>query len=288
MAIAIVALIIGLTGTGVAVYTLPRNSVGTAQIKKGAVTNTRLANNSVGTKRIKNNAVTSLKIRNRTIQEADLSWDLWEEIRGAAGATGAPGPKGATGARGPQGPQGPQGATGPQGPGFTGQYGQWSSLQDQGGSSFAGGATIPILFDHADITPTAGVSMDANLWNWRLEGPMTWAGAYSAQVKKTGAGSAVLHVWWQYALPKTGCDEDSDFQPMPNSATAHTLSSAGEQAVLAVQYVLAVPEGGMCARVVAQAEGSGSEPEEIVFPFEAASGYRPAAPSVIANVWRIA
>jgi len=288
MAIAIVALIIGLTGTGVAVYTLPRNSVGTAQIKKGAVTNTRLGNNSVGTKRIKNNAVTSLKIKNRTIQEADLSWALWEEIRGAAGATGAPGPKGATGARGPQGPQGPQGATGPQGPGFTGQYGQWSSLQDQGGSSFAGGATIPILFDHADITPTAGVSMDANLWNWRLEGPMTWAGAYSAQVKKTGAGSAVLHVWWQYALPKTGCDEDSDFQPMPNSATAHTLSSAGEQAVLAVQYVLAVPEGGRCARVVAQAEGSGSEPEEIVFPFEAASGYRPAAPSVIANVWRIA
>ena len=80
MAIAIVALIIGLTGTGVAVYTLPRNSVGTTQIKKGAVTNTRLGNNSVGTKRIKNNAVTSLKIRNRTIREADLSWDLWEEI----------------------------------------------------------------------------------------------------------------------------------------------------------------------------------------------------------------
>ena len=36
MAVAIVALIVGLTGTGIAAYTLPRNSVGTAELKKAA------------------------------------------------------------------------------------------------------------------------------------------------------------------------------------------------------------------------------------------------------------
>ena len=283
MAVAIAALIVGLTGTGIAAYTLPRNSVGTGQLKKASVTNTRLANNSVGTKRIKNNAVTSLKIRNRTIQEADLSWDLWQEIRSAAGAPGAPGPPGPPGSRGATGPQGPQGEAA-----FTPEYGQWSSLQTQGGASFTPGVVVPVLFNNRDITPTSGVSIDPNLWNWRLSGPMTWTGAYSAQVLKSGAGSATLSIWWQYASPASGCDEDSDFQPMPNSATRHSLASAGEQAVLAVQYVLPVPADGMCARLVMQADGTASDVQEITLPFEAASGYRPAAPSVIANVWRIA
>ncbi len=103
MAVAIAALIVWLTGTGIAAYTLPRNSVGTAQLKEAAVTNTRLANNSVGTKRIKNNAVTSLKIRNRTIQKADLSWDLWQELETKVGRTGPAGPGGLRGRRGRRG-----------------------------------------------------------------------------------------------------------------------------------------------------------------------------------------
>ncbi|MEO2139218.1 MAG: hypothetical protein ABGX91_03130 [Thermoleophilia bacterium] len=58
---------------------------------------------------------------------------------------------------------------------------------------------------------------------------------------------------------------------------------------VAVQYVIPVPASGMCARLLAQSTAAiASEAEEMVFPFEPASGYRPAGPSFIANVWRIA
>ncbi len=287
MAVAIAALIVGLTGTGIAAYTLPRNSVGTAQLKKAAVTNTRLANNSVGTKRIKNNAVTSLKIRNRTIKQADLSWDLWQELETKVGRRGPAGPGG------PQGPQGPQGAQGPQGPqgeaAFTPEYAQYSSLQEQGGTAFAGQVVIPVLFNNVDVSPTSGISLDNNLWNWRLAGPAVYTGAYSAQVRKTGNGTATVHIWWQYATPSSGCNEDADFGPMANSSTQKSLSATGEQVNVAVQYVIPVPASGMCARLVAQSTATiPSEAEEMIFPFEPASGYRPAGPSFIANVWRIA
>jgi len=76
---------------------------------------------------------------------------------------------------------------------------------------------------------------------------------------------------------------------MANSSTQKSLSTAGEQVNVAVQYVIPVPASGMCARLLAQSTAAiASEAEEMVFPFEPASGYRPAGPSFIANVWRIA
>jgi len=77
--IASVALLLALGGTGVAAVTvLPRNSVGTAQLKS--------------------NAVTSAKVRNGSLLRADFR-------RGQI-------PAGPTGARGPQGPAGPPGPAG--------------------------------------------------------------------------------------------------------------------------------------------------------------------------------
>jgi hypothetical protein len=83
--VAFLALFLALGGTSVAAsqVLLPRNSVGTAQLKNGAVT--------------------KQKINKKTISA----------LRGARGAQGAPGPAGPQGPQGPQGPEGPAGAPNP-------------------------------------------------------------------------------------------------------------------------------------------------------------------------------
>jgi hypothetical protein len=76
------AVFIALGGGAYAAATLPFNSVGTNQLKRGAVTNTKLARD----------AVTSSKVKDGSLLKADF----------AAGQlpTGAQGPKGDTGAKG--------------------------------------------------------------------------------------------------------------------------------------------------------------------------------------------
>ena len=85
--IACVALLLALGGVSWAATTLPRNSVGTAQLK--------------------NNAVTSRKVKNHSLLRADFK--SGQIPRGPAG------PAGPAGATGPAGPQGPKGPTGPAG-----------------------------------------------------------------------------------------------------------------------------------------------------------------------------
>jgi hypothetical protein len=89
LVVACLALLVALGGTSVAaINALPRNSVGTAQLK--------------------NNAVTSFKVRNGSLSSEDFK-------RGKLPA-GPQGPAGPSGPRGPAGPAGPQGATGPPSP----------------------------------------------------------------------------------------------------------------------------------------------------------------------------
>lgn len=89
LVIACIALGIALGGTGYAtVLQVPKNSVGTAQLKSSAVTNGKLAPN----------AVTSAKVRNRSLLRADF----------AAGQL----PAGPAGPTGPTGPAGPPGVSG--------------------------------------------------------------------------------------------------------------------------------------------------------------------------------
>jgi hypothetical protein len=91
--VACVALLLALGGVSWAATALPRNSVGTAQLK--------------------NNAVTSRKVKNRSLLRVDFkNGQIPRGARGPAGPagpTGAAGPKGATGARGPTGPAGSSG-----------------------------------------------------------------------------------------------------------------------------------------------------------------------------------
>jgi hypothetical protein len=85
MVVALIALFVALGGAGYAAVTLPRNSVGAAQLKKRAVTPPKVAKKTIA---------------------------LFRGQRGRQGPAGAPGPQGA---QGPAGPAGPTGPTGPAG-----------------------------------------------------------------------------------------------------------------------------------------------------------------------------
>ena len=93
MVVACLALLVALGGTSLATVSavLPKNSVGTPQLKK----------NAVGTAKLKNGAVTSAKVKNGSLLAVDFK----------------PGqlPGGSAGAQGLQGPPGPQGEKGPKG-----------------------------------------------------------------------------------------------------------------------------------------------------------------------------
>jgi hypothetical protein len=87
LAISVIALVVALGGTSYAAFTLPRNSVGSAQIKS----------NSVATSDIRSNAVTSTKIKNGSLLKTDFAFgQLPAGATGPAGPAGAPGPAGLT------------------------------------------------------------------------------------------------------------------------------------------------------------------------------------------------
>jgi hypothetical protein len=109
MVVAFIALLAALGSSAYAQLTIPRNSVGNAQLKR--------------------NAVTSSKVRNGSLLSRDFrAGQLPQGPRGPAGPQGPAGPagpegprgltgeRGPVGERGPAGPQGPAGPVGPAGP----------------------------------------------------------------------------------------------------------------------------------------------------------------------------
>jgi hypothetical protein len=105
LVVACLALLVSLTGTGIAAveHLVPRNSVGTPQLK--------------------NDAVTSAKVKNRSLLKTDFkAGQLPAGARGATGPTGATGPPGPAGAPGPQGLVGPPGPAGSPSPGLVAAY----------------------------------------------------------------------------------------------------------------------------------------------------------------------
>jgi hypothetical protein len=91
------ALFVAIGGASYAAITLPKNSVGAAQIKKSAVT--------------------GAKVKAGTLDASDFkAGALSAAAAGLAGTQGPTGPTGPTGAQGPTGPTGPTGAQGPTGP----------------------------------------------------------------------------------------------------------------------------------------------------------------------------
>jgi hypothetical protein len=98
-------------GGGAYALTVPRNSVGTRELKRNAVTSSK----------IRARAVTSAKVRDRSLLARDFKGG--ELPRGPAGPAGAAGPRGAPGPQGPQGPAGPITGMLPSGVTLRGAYG---------------------------------------------------------------------------------------------------------------------------------------------------------------------
>ena len=91
LVVAFVALFVALGGTGYAALQLPKNSVGSKQIRKGAVKTSEIANN----------AVTGRKVRPRSLTAADFRvGSLPRGERGPAGPAGPTGPAGSARAYG--------------------------------------------------------------------------------------------------------------------------------------------------------------------------------------------
>lgn len=91
MVVASLALLVALAGTGYAAVNLPANSVGTAQLKNGAVT--------------------AVKVKRATLLKSNFAANqLPRGPRGFVGPPGPPGAVGGAGARGPTGPAGPSGS----------------------------------------------------------------------------------------------------------------------------------------------------------------------------------
>jgi hypothetical protein len=78
---ATIALVLALTGGAYAAVTLPRNSVGSREIRTGAV----------GSSEIRNDAVRSRDVRDHSLQEKDLSSTARDALRGNAGPAGPAG-----------------------------------------------------------------------------------------------------------------------------------------------------------------------------------------------------
>lgn len=126
MATALVALFVSLGGVSYAVTQLPRNSVGSAQIRSGAVT--------------------SSDVRDRSLKLADLS------AAARAGLTGAPGRNGVNGAPGPRGERGDAGT-----PGAAGAKGDKGDKGETG----PGAAFVTARRDAGDTLVTSAGTFDA-------------------------------------------------------------------------------------------------------------------------------
>ena len=84
-----VAVFIALGGTSYAVLELPRNSIGSRQIRAKAV----------GSSEIRANAVRSRQVKTRSLRIADLTRTARRALRGQRGPSGSPGPAGAPAAK---------------------------------------------------------------------------------------------------------------------------------------------------------------------------------------------
>ena len=107
------ALFIALGSVSYAAVALPKNSVGSKQIKNGRVKNSDLATNAVTTAKVRNGSLLATDFKAGQLAASGPAGP--QGAQGPAGPQGAQGPAGPQGAHGPTGPQGAQGPTGPQG-----------------------------------------------------------------------------------------------------------------------------------------------------------------------------
>lgn len=152
LAVAMLALFVALGGTGYAALALPKNSVGSKQLRKNAVKNSDIAAN----------AVTGAKVRRGSLNASDFN----------AGSVPT-GPQGPRGERGERGLEGPRGATGspafgavlgrgvavPAGTSFLAPSGQLAAdLNENDVSSFTPSATMTASDLAVTLTVATGLA----------------------------------------------------------------------------------------------------------------------------------
>jgi hypothetical protein len=143
MVVACLALAVSLGGVGYAAIKLPKNSVGTVQLRTGAVT--------------------SKKVRNHSLVAADFRRGVL--LRGAVGPSG---PQGVQGSQGAQGPKGEQGAKGE--PGVSGYVHTGVQVPSVPGTAatYEGSAKCPagtnVLGGGAYVSPTGYPAALAQSW----------------------------------------------------------------------------------------------------------------------------
>jgi hypothetical protein len=86
MVVACVALAVALGGTSYAAIKLPRNSVGTQQLRKNAVVATKLSARSVGPQKLQNNAVTTRTVKDNQLTGAKIVESSLETVPSAVAA----------------------------------------------------------------------------------------------------------------------------------------------------------------------------------------------------------
>ena len=123
MMVAMTALFVALGGVSYAAVKLPKNSVGTNQIRKNAVTSAKIKNSTIVGADVRNSSLTSADIKNRSLLAVDFRLGQL--------------PRGPRGFEGPQGPAGPAGA-----PGLSALQ-LISGLVDGGSGSHSSTATCP-------------------------------------------------------------------------------------------------------------------------------------------------
>ncbi len=97
---ATIAVFIALGGVSYAAVTLPKNSVGRAQIKRNAVTGLKVNGSSLAGSDIRNSSLTGSDVKDGSLTAKDFNGS----VQGAKGPSGAQGPKGDSGADGAPGP----------------------------------------------------------------------------------------------------------------------------------------------------------------------------------------
>lgn len=195
MAVALLALFVALGGAAYAAVVLPANSVGTEQLRKGAVTGKKLADD----------AVTSAKVRDGSLLASDFeSGQLPAGAQGEQGPRGPVGPAGEEGEGGPTGAQGAtgeEGATGPEGAtGEVGATGATGEVGPTGPTGEAGSALAYALIEAngslvaADSKDVLGVEREGEYYCLDLAVPVHNASATWATVSVTNARNYMLDV----------------------------------------------------------------------------------------------
>jgi Collagen triple helix repeat (20 copies) len=198
MIVALAALFVALGGTSYAAFSLPKNSVGRAQIKSGAVTRTKIAKGTLAALHGRR-GVTGPRGPSGAQGIPGIPGIQGipgvQGIQGLPGVQGDPGPKGDQGIQGIQGIQGPPGVQGDPGPVAAGYITSALTKVSPGGTATAsahcplgmivtGGGVYPIDDD-------VNISIVSSDWDYSTEPhPDAWVGV----VKDTGPADVYFHV----------------------------------------------------------------------------------------------